>query len=71
MFSDIYDGEIYDATAVNVNECSVRIVSDLSKDRLIAQEGEYVCEQERLKPVKIFTTPKGEQVLDFGQNMAL
>ena len=70
LFSDIYDGEIYDATAVCEDECSVSVLSDLSKARLIPQEGENVCERERLKPVKLFTTPKGERVLDFGQNMA-
>lgn len=70
LFSDIYDGEIYDATAVCEDEYDVSILNELSKDRLIPQEGEIVCEREQLKPVKLFTTPKGERVLDFGQNMA-
>ena len=70
LFADIYDGEIYDAAAVCKDEYSVRVLSDFLTDRLIPQEGENVCERERLKPVKCFTTPKGERVLDFGQNMA-
>ncbi len=69
LFSDFYDGEIYDATAQYGDEFDVKVL-DLSKDRLILQEGEKVCEHERLKPLKFFTTPKGERVLDFGQNMA-
>lgn len=69
LFSDFYDGEIYDATAKCDDEFDVKIL-DLPKDRLILQEGEKVCEHERLKPLKLFTTPKGERVLDFGQNMA-
>ena len=36
---------------------------------LIPQEGEWITEQERLAPVEILHTPKGETVIDFGQNM--
>jgi alpha-L-rhamnosidase len=35
----------------------------------VAQVGDGVTEQERLAPVSIFETPKGERVIDFGQNM--
>lgn len=34
---------------------------------LIPQEGEIITEHERLKPVAVLHTPKGEMVLDFGQ----
>lgn len=37
---------------------------------MIPQEGEEVHEIEFLKPVKIIHTPKGETVIDFGQNIA-
>lgn len=70
LFSDFYDGEIYDSTAEYEDEFSVKILRDLSKDKLILQEGEIVCEHERIKPLRFFTTPKGERVIDFGQNMA-
>lgn len=43
---------------------------NISKSTLILQEGEIISEHERIKPVKIFTTPKGERVIDFGQNIA-
>ena len=36
---------------------------------MILQQGEEVCEQERLAVKKVFVTPNGETVLDFGQNM--
>ena len=36
---------------------------------LIPQQGEEIREQERLAPIRIFTTPKGEIVADFGQDI--
>lgn len=70
VFSDIYDGETYDATRPEKLWEKVKLLPELSKDRLIPQEGEIIAEQERLKPVRCFTTPKGERVIDFGQNFA-
>ena len=67
LFSDIYDGEIYDANfegeTVNVKRASA------NKTVLIPQEGEIVCEHERFLPVLEFVTPKGERVIDFGQEI--
>ena len=46
------------------------LVSDkINKNTLILQEGEIVCEHERIAPVRDFITPKGERVLDFGQEI--
>ena len=42
---------------------------DFSFDNLIATENEPVRKHETFKPVHIFTTPKGEHVIDFGQNL--
>ncbi len=33
-------------------------------------EGEDITEHERLSAVRLIVTPKGERVIDFGQNMA-
>jgi len=44
-------------------------VEDLTKSTLIATYNEPVRKHETFKPVKIFTTPKGEKVIDFGQNL--
>lgn len=68
-FSEIYDGEQYDAskdfsaTCCRVNEL------EGPWDSLIPQEGVEVHEQERISPARIFTTPAGETVVDFGQEL--
>ena len=67
-FSEIYDGEVYDATFVP-SSFSNAVCFDGPYDSLIQQQGEEVCEHEHIKPVRIFKTPKGELVVDFGQNM--
>ena len=67
IFSDLYDGETADYTASiieygNATETSVAT-------HLIKQVGSGVVENERLKPISKFVTPKGEKVIDFGQNL--
>jgi len=42
---------------------------DFSKAVLVATNSEPVRKHETFKPIKIFTTPKGEKVIDFGQNL--
>lgn len=70
LFSDIYDGETYDASA-EIKELGNAVINNsISKSTLTPQEGEIVKEQEKIKPVRMFTTPKGERVIDFGQNIA-
>ncbi|HEY2581415.1 MAG TPA: family 78 glycoside hydrolase catalytic domain, partial [Mucilaginibacter sp.] len=44
-------------------------VKDFSKDFLVATFNEPVRKHETFKPIRIFTTPKGEKVIDFGQNL--
>ena len=44
-------------------------VQNFPKDVLVATVNEPVRKHEIFKPVKIFTTPKGEKVIDFGQNL--
>ncbi|MBN2377591.1 MAG: glycoside hydrolase family 78 protein [Sedimentisphaerales bacterium] len=78
LISDIYDGETYDARLEKENWnnpgyddstwASVR-VADHQKDILVAPAGPPVKKIEQIKPVKIFTTPAGETVVDMGQNM--
>lgn len=70
MFSDLYDGETYDANALIKELGNAVINNDISKSKLIAQIGEDVTEHERIKPIRMFTTPKGEKVIDFGQNIS-
>lgn len=65
--SDIYNGEIYDATYESI-QYKV-ICYDFSKTMLIPQEGEIIREHEILSPVREILTPRGERVLDFGQEI--
>lgn len=68
-FCDIYDGEIFDATVRTEFKEHAVICEDNDKAVLCEQIGEEVREQERLFPIAIFKTPKGETVIDFGQNL--
>lgn len=65
-FSEIYDGETYDASVETVDLQPVKSL-DWRKDILIAQEGEAIRETERVAAQKVFRTPAGDQVVDFGQ----
>lgn len=76
--SDIYNGETYDARlemkgwkSTGFDSSNWKTVSGLnhSKDKLIAPQGVPVKAIEEITPIKLLTTPKGEIVLDMGQNM--
>lgn len=67
-FSEIYDGEVCDARFKPERQESVEVF-DGPSETLIPQEGEKVIEQERLTTASIITTPKGERVIDFGQEI--
>lgn len=69
LFSDLYNGETCDRTVPIVLLGDAQ-ADDSYKGRIVPQVGEWVKEQERIFPREILTTPKGEQVLDFGQNLA-
>ena len=67
-FSELYDGETYDA-AFEPSVWTPAALYDGPTDTLIEQQGEPVREQERIAPARIFKTPAGEIVVDFGQNL--
>ena len=67
-FSELYDGETYDA-AFEPSVWTPAALYDGPTDTLIEQQGEPVREQERIAPARIFKTPAGETVVDFGQNL--
>lgn len=67
-FSELYDGESYDATFVTT-EWEAASQLDWSRDILIPQEGERIVEADRLAARSVFTTPAGETVVDFGQEI--
>lgn len=66
--SEIYHGEFYDASfaADTLLSCEA---FDGPWETLIPQEGEKIIEHEHFTPVRLLTTPKGERVIDFGQNL--
>lgn len=76
--SDIYNGELYDANleitgwnSVGFNETGWNNVAEMNhqKDHLVAPQGVPVKAIEELRPIELITTPKGEMVMDMGQNM--
>jgi alpha-L-rhamnosidase len=76
--SEIYHGETIDArkekegwatTGYNDAGWSGVKVRNHPMDVLVATYNEPVKKHETFKPVKIFTTPRGEKVIDFGQNL--
>jgi alpha-L-rhamnosidase len=77
-YSEIYHGETYDARAAKVGWSSPAYDDSqwlgvkeqgYAYDNLVATYNEPVKKHEKFVPVKIFKTPTGERVIDFGQNM--
>ncbi|MCC8423609.1 family 78 glycoside hydrolase catalytic domain [Mucilaginibacter sp. UR6-11] len=68
-YSEFYDGELFDSN-VKMQKWRAVKISDHTKNILVPSEAPPVKQHERFKPVRIIETPKGEQVVDFGQNMA-
>lgn len=66
-YTDIYNGEIWDGTLIP--QCIGKAVNSEKSYPVVDQIGEDIKPQERLKPIEVILTPKGERVLDFGQNM--
>ena len=67
LFAQIYYGETVDLTAaIRPIGWAVRIKIPAE---LVPQYGEWITEHERLAPAACIHTPKGECVLDFGQNL--
>ena len=67
-FSEIYDGEYCDARFETAKWRPAQLL-DWSKDILIPQEGEEIHETEKVAAKRVFTTPAGETVVDFGQEL--
>ena len=66
-YSDIYMGETVDKT--HTPEFLGNSVIADGNYNLVADMGEEVKEQEFIFPHTLIATPKGERVIDFGQNM--
>ncbi|MDR2177051.1 MAG: glycoside hydrolase family 78 protein [Treponema sp.] len=79
VYSEIYHGETYDARleqpgwdrpGFTGTGWKPAAVESSDTGILRPQDGPPVKEQERLKPLSFFTTPRGERVIDFGQNIS-
>lgn len=78
QMSDLYLGETYDARQEKPgwdqagyddgDWHGVRRL-DHPKETLVAQLGPPIRRQEQIQPARILRSPKGETILDFGQNM--
>ncbi|AEJ61591.1 alpha-L-rhamnosidase [Spirochaeta thermophila DSM 6578] len=78
VYAELYHGEVYDARlevpgwdlpGFDDGEWEECRVLEMSGRAVEAQEAPPVRIHERLAPVRIVTTPRGEKVLDFGQNL--
>lgn len=67
--NDMEKGETYDARMETVTDWHGVSVKDYGIDKLVCSESVPILEQERF-PGRILTTPNGETVIDFGQNLA-
>lgn len=77
--SEIYDGEVFDARLVQEswNEPGFddsawenAVIIQAPQGKVIARRSVPLCVNDALPCKKVMTTPKGETVLDFGQNMS-
>ena len=65
--TEIYHGETVDLT-LEPTFLGMAKLADVNTT-LVAQDGEWIKEHERLAPIDIIRTPNDELVIDFGQNM--
>ena len=68
VFNDIYDGETLDLSARKSAVLPAKVIV-YPKDMLIPVEGAPIREQERIAGQTLIKTPKGELVVDFGQEV--
>ncbi|MCG8318110.1 MAG: glycoside hydrolase family 78 protein [Cytophagales bacterium] len=78
LSSEIYHGETYDSrkemtgwSSPGFNDSGWKPAKEqnFSKTVLLSTYNESIKKQEVLQPQKIFTTPEGDLVVDFGQNL--
>src|SRR5258708_1018125 len=68
-YAELYNGETIDAGKESTSWKPVK-VADYSLNNLVPKISEPVKPHETFAPVKIFRTPSGDTVADFGQNLA-
>ncbi len=68
LASEIYNGEIQDSRKAET-AATMAVERDYPKDYLTSAINEPIRKHEILKPIKVLISPKGETILDFGQNL--
>ncbi len=68
-FTELYDGEVQDLTKARTL-VGAAILDDEEKPKIVSRVGEAIKEHERVAAKSLIVTPKGERVIDFGQNLA-
>lgn len=68
LYSEIYMGETIDTDQPGIREGHVS-AAEFDKSILTAQENEPVRVTERIAAKELIVTPKGEKLVDFGQNL--
>ncbi|MFC4778796.1 family 78 glycoside hydrolase catalytic domain [Paenibacillus sp. GCM10023252] len=81
LYSELYHGERYDARLERDDWCKpaglahsegwsrAERIDGLGYDTLVAQENDATRMTQEIKPIAVIATPRGETVLDMGQNM--
>ena len=69
LYCELYDGQKVDFTK-EIRFVGKAQVTDQPVPSILPQKGEDIVERETVLPVKLIKTPKGETVIDFGQNLA-
>jgi alpha-L-rhamnosidase len=79
LSSDLQEGEVYDARlempgwhtpGFDASQWQAVSVVSYRKDHLVATNGPLVRPHEEITPIALLRTPKGEMVVDMGQNFA-
>ena len=77
-YSEIYNGETQNALKEQIGWATANFddstwsgvqTKNHAKESIISTENELVKKQEIFKPIKITISPKGDKIIDFGQNL--
>lgn len=69
LYCELYDGQKVDFTK-ELRCVENAKVTEQPVPEILPQKGENVVERETVLPQRLIVTPKGEKVIDFGQNLA-